>query len=273
MRRQRAKHAPVPEVASYRGRRHFGVLGAAAAVLVLVGLVLILVRPLGMRFSGFLLLGLTALLVLDHLLDRWAGRSRAGWRWRLVFRGAVALVLVPLVLIEGVVIAEGHQKPSGAVPDAVIVLGAGVNGRSPSLSLQTRLDAALAYLETYPEIPAVLTGGQGYGEEITEAQCMYDYLTEQGVDSERLILEEQATNTAENFEFSRELLWQAGIDPVMDTVAVVTNDFHIARARLLAAKKGYGFTVGVPAKLPWLHLEVNYYLREAFAVVKSTLFD
>lgn len=53
----------------------------------------------------------------------------------------------------------------------------------------------------------------------------------------------------------------------------MTNDFHIARARLLAAKKGYGFTVGVPAELPWLHLEVNYYLREAFAMVKSALFD
>ena len=65
---------------------------------------------------------------------------------------------------------------------------------------------------------------------------MYDYLTERGVDARRLILEENATNTAENFDFSRELLRQAGIDPVMDTVAVVTNDFHIARARLLAAR-------------------------------------
>lgn len=44
---------------------------------------------------------------------------------------------------------------------------------SPSLSLKTRLDAALAYLEEYPEIPAVLTGGTGYGEEISEADaCM-----------------------------------------------------------------------------------------------------
>lgn len=273
MRRQRAKHAPVPEVASYRGRRLPGAMTAAAAVLVFVGLVLILVRPLGMRFSGFLLLGMTALLVLEQLLNQWARWSRRGWWCRLGFRAAVALVLIPLILIEGVVIAEGRQEPSGQEPDAVIVLGAGVNGTQPSLSLQTRLDAALVYLKAYPEIPVVLTGGQGYGEEITEAQCMYDYLTERGVDARRLILEENATNTAENFGFSEELLRQAGIDPVMDTVAVVTNDFHIARARLLAARKGYGFTVGVPAELPWLHLEVNYYLREAFAVVKSALFD
>ena len=67
--------------------------------------------------------------------------------------------------------------------DAVIVLGAGVNGTEPSLSLRTRLDAALEYLEYWPDIPAVLTGGTGYGEEISEAQCMYDYLTEHGVDA------------------------------------------------------------------------------------------
>ena len=157
--------------------------------------------------------------------------------------------------------------------DAVIVLGAGVNGTEPSLSLRTRLDAALDYLERWPEIPVILTGGQGYGEEITEAACMYAYLTEHGVDPQRLILEEHAGNTSENFFLSWEKLEQVGVDPAQATVAVVTNDFHIARARLIAQKQGYGHTVGVPAPLPWLHLEVNYFLREAFAMVKSLVFD
>ena len=170
-------------------------------------------------------------------------------------------------------IAEGHREAAEKTPDAVIVLGAGVNGTSPSLSLKTRLDAALSYLEAYPDIPVVLTGGQGYGEDITEAACMYDYLTARGVEPERLILEEDASNTAENFEFSAPLLEAAGVEIGTDTVAVVTNDFHIARSRLIAAKKGYGVTYGVGAPIPWPHLEVNYYLREAFAVVKSVLFD
>ena len=102
---------------------------------------------------------------------------------------------------------------------------------------------------------------------------MYDWLTARGVDPERLILEERAGNTAENFDFSRELLEERGIDPDGNLVAVVTNDFHIARSRLIAAKQGYGHAFGVPAKLPWVHLEINYYLREAFAVVKTVLFD
>lgn len=273
MRRQRAKHRPVPVVSSYRGRRLRQAMPWLAVLPVLPGLVLILIRPLGMRFSGFLLLALAAVLLAEAFLDRWARRAKTGWWCQLAFRAILALVLIPLVMIEACVIHEGGKVPPQEGADAVIVLGAGVNGTQPSLSLRTRLDAAADYLTANPDIPAVLTGGQGYGEEITEAACMYDYPTEHGVDADRLILEEAASNTAENFAFSRELLKEAGVDPSADTVAVVTNDFHIARAKLLAARNGYGHAVGVPAELPWIHLEINYYLREAFAMVKSFFFD
>lgn len=244
-----------------------------AAVLALAGVVLMTVRAWGMRFSGFLLVGLAVILAAALLLDRWAAGSKTGrlcWR---IFQTALTLVLVPLIIIEMYVINVGHSDLSALPADAVVVLGAGVNGTQPSLSLHTRLNAALDYLEENPDIPVVLTGGKGYGEEITEAQCMYDWLTAHGVDGGRLILEEQAGNTAENFAFSKELLEKQGIDPAEDNVAVVTNDFHIARSRLIAARQGYGHAFGIPARLPWRHLEVNYYLREAFAMVKTWIFD
>ena len=244
-----------------------------AAVCAVLGLLLVFIRSLGIRFSGFLLLGAAVLLAMEVLLDRWTRRDRRGWWCRLAFRTAVALVLVPLAILEGYVIAEGRQPPAEDKPAAVIVLGAGVNGTEPSLSLRTRLDKALDYLERWPDIPAVLTGGTGYGEEISEASCMYDYLTEHGVEPERLILEDQASNTAENFALSKPLLYEAGVDPARDTVAVVTNDFHIARSELIASREGYGHVVGIPAPLPWAHLEINYHLREAFALVKTFLLD
>ena len=244
-----------------------------AAVLALAGAVLLTVRAWGMRFSGFLLVGLAAVLVLELLLGHWAKASKTGRLCRRIFQTALTLVLVPLICIEIYVINVGSSDPSALPADAVVVLGAGVIGTQPSLSLYTRLTAALDYLEENPEIPVVLTGGRGYGEEITEARCMYDWLTARGVDPARLILEEQAGNTAENFAFSRKLLEERGIDPAEDNVAVVTNDFHIARSRLIAARQGYGYAFGVPAELPWLHLEVNYYLREAFAMVKTWIFD
>ena len=244
-----------------------------AAVLALAGVVLMTVRAWGMRFSGFLLVGLAVILAAALLLDRWAAGSKTGRLCRRIFQTALTLVLVPLICIEIYVINVGRSDLSALPADAVVVLGAGVNGTQPSLSLYTRLTAALDYLEENPDIPAVLTGGKGYGEEITEAQCMYDWLTAHGVDGGRLILEEQAGNTAENFAFSKELLEKQGIDPAEDNVAVVTNDFHIARSRLIAARQDYGHAFGIPARLPWRHLEVNYYLREAFAVVKTWIFD
>ena len=70
-----------------------------------------------------------------------------------------------------------------------------------------------------------------------------------------------------------ELMRAAGVDPAESRVAVVTNDFHMARSELIAARQGYGDVAGVPAPLPWAHLTVNYYLREAFALVKTFLFD
>ena len=244
-----------------------------AALLSLAGVVLMTVRAWGMRFSGFLLAGLAAVLIVALLLDRWAVVSKTARLCRRIFQTALTLLLVPLICIEIYVINIGRSDLSALPADAVVVLGAGVNGTQPSLSLYTRLTAALDYLEENPGIPVVLTGGKGYGEEITEARCMYDWLTAHGVDGRRLILEEQAGNTAENFAFSRELLEKQGIDPAEDQVAVVTNDFHIARSRLIAARQGYGHAFGIPARLPWRHLEVNYYLREAFAMVKTWIFD
>lgn len=77
MRRQRAKGPSVPEVSSYRGRRLRRMVPWLAAAAALLGLVLVLIRPLGMRFSGFLLLGAAALLVMDLLLGQWAAVARA----------------------------------------------------------------------------------------------------------------------------------------------------------------------------------------------------
>ena len=87
------------------------------------------------------------------------------------------------------------------------------------------------------------------------------------------MLEERSTNTAENFRYSKELLEQRGLDTETAVIAVVTNDFHCFRAHMIAQKQGFGTVIDVPAELPWWWLTANYYLREAFAVVKTALFD
>ena len=156
--------------------------------------------------------------------------------------------------------------------DAVIVLGAGVNGETPSLILWSRITAAAAYLEGHPDVPVVLSGGQGPGEAISEAACMRRELTARGVEEDRLLLEDRSTSTAENFAFSKELLEAHGIDTDTAVIAVVTSDFHCFRAHLIARRAGLT-VIDVPAEVDWLLLNANYYIREFFALGKTLIFD
>ena len=247
------------------------VLWALAALLLLVSVLSLTVVP-GIRFSGLLSLALAGVCVLAVFLGRWAEKSRVGKRCQRIFLAGLSAALLLFLLVEGLLLSHGERDRSALPADAVIVLGAGVNGETPSLMLQSRIDAAAEYLNAHPDIPAVLSGGQGNGENITEAECMRRQLTAMGIGESRLLLEERSTSTAENFAFSKEVLRQAGIDPETAVVAVVTNDFHCFRAHLIAQREGLT-VLDVPAEVPWLLLNVNYYVREFFALGKTLIFD
>lgn len=238
----------------------------------LLGLAL-LVIPSGMRFTGYLLMGSAALEVMWMFLGRWAQTSKAG-RWcRRIFAAGLAAVAAVLCAFEIAIISHGEADNSAIPVDAVIVLGAGVNGETPSAALWSRIQAAREYLKEHPDVPVVLSGGQGPGEEISEAEAMYRAMRN-GSEAEdaRYLLEERSTSTAENFAYSKELLAARGIDPDTAVLAVVTNDFHCFRTHLIARRAGLR-TIDVPAELPWWWLTANYYVRESFALVKTLLFD
>ncbi len=120
----------------------------------------------------------------------------------------------------------------------VIVLGCKVNGTRPSQYLYKRCAAAAEYLKGNPETVAILSGGQGPDENISEAQCMLETLSEMGVDESRLILEDKSTNTRENLEFSKAIIEENGLS---SEVLIVTNEFHEYRAKLLCDKIGLSF--------------------------------
>jgi len=242
-----------------------------AVALALMGIILRAVP--GIRFSSYLSFCLAGLCLLWYLLGRWAERSVWGRRCRKIFLFGCTALLLLLGVLEGLIITQGERDNDAIPVDAIIVLGAGVNGERPSLTLRTRIDAAAAYMEKHPDVPVVLSGGQGPSELITEAECMRRELRR---DSEgwnaRLLLEEHSTSTAENFAFSKELLQEYGLDTETAVIGVVTNDFHIFRAKLIAQREDL-HTLGVPAELPWWWLTANYYVREAFALVKTVIFD
>jgi uncharacterized SAM-binding protein YcdF (DUF218 family) len=147
--------------------------------------------------------------------------------------------------------------------DVLIVLGAGVHGYTPTEPLRKRLDSTLEYMNENKNAYVIVSGGQGPQEKIMEAWAMGVYLIERGADADKIILEGKATSTSENFSYSKEI-----IDKQFPNakIAVLTNDFHIYRAKRLAKLSGLDVTT-VHAETP-LNGRVSTYLRELLAVVK-----
>lgn len=221
------------------------------------------------RFTGFLCFCAAAVMTVFGLLTRWAG-TYAWAKWaRRALLVLVAAGFIFFAVLEVWVVSWARTDDETDV-SAVIVLGAGVNGTTPSLSLAVRLQAALDYVAERPDIPIIVTGAQGPGEAISEARCMADWLIAHGVAADRIWLEEQATDTVENIRYSKELLVSHGMDPTAN-YAVVTSDYHLCRAAYLWRLP---YMVPVAAHMPGRYwpLTVNYYIREAFAMASQLVF-
>jgi uncharacterized SAM-binding protein YcdF (DUF218 family) len=157
-----------------------------------------------------------------------------------------------------------------AETDWCILLGAGLRGDRPTLTLKCRIDTAAAYLTKHPKMRVVVSGGQGPGESITEAEAMRRGLVQGGVDPARILLEDKSTSTAENLRYSRDVIKKAGGNDAA-LVSVISSDFHLFRVGLLAHRQGLQVCL-VPARTPW-YLLPNTCGREYFALIKSVILD
>ena len=154
--------------------------------------------------------------------------------------------------------------------DYLIVLGAAVRGDTPSRALVERMEAARAYLLSHPDAVAIVSGGQGDGENLSEAEAMYKWLTANGIDGSRLIIEDRATSTYENLKYSFDIINSRGQEQDI-SIAVVTSEYHIYRAKLLADSLG-AEVGGIPAKTSAPAVKLNYFIREAFGVTYQWIF-
>ena len=182
-------------------------------------------------------------------------------------RIAAAIVLAAGIAVFGVIEAPIVAGARTDAPDDVeylVVLGAGLHGDVPSLSLTDRLEGALAWLEAHPDCVAVVSGGQGPGETMTEGEAMGIWLEARGIDPSRIIVEDRATSTQENLEYSFALIRGRGGEPD-GNCAIVTSEYHLYRAKALAARQGVE-CFGVAARTSWPTLMLNYFIREGFAV-------
>lgn len=194
-------------------------------------------------------------------------RKRKVGKFLLSFFGGILVVGTGFALVLAVLMLSHafFTPPEG--DETVIVLGCRVRGEEPSKSLRRRIDAAEIYLKEHPDAKAILSGGQGNDELISEAEAMKRALASRGIAEERLILEERSTSTEENLAFSAEIIREKGLN---EKVAVVTDSYHQYRAKLMADRAGLKARA-CNAKTP-LFVFPTYFLRDLLGVAAAIVF-
>ena len=221
-------------------------------------------RTPGFSFSSYVLWGCAGLVIVYRILG-WMKKKFP--KFSKALRTILTLCLcagLVLAAVTGVFIGRAGKGDADKDCDYVIVLGAGVNGTVPSLILSERINRAYEYLTENPDVICIVSGGQGPGEDITEAKCMYDRLVSKGIDPERIWQEDKSTSTRENIRFSLEVI-EAKTGRRPTEAAIISNEFHLFRAGLFAQEQDLTM-IGVPAKTTWFSLRANYFLREIVAV-------
>jgi uncharacterized SAM-binding protein YcdF (DUF218 family) len=239
-------------------------------LVVIIGLLFVLFgKSIGVLFVIANILGVIMIMFLSNLYKK---TGRLWFRWASwIGKIAYCLFLLSFILIEGFIIYE-LQESKKVDPhniDFVIILGAGLHGEKPSKTLETRLEAGAHFLMVNRDIPVVVSGGQGPGESISEAAAMGMYLKNAGIEENRIFYENKSTTTYENLKYSKQLIEQLGLKE--PTVLIITNDYHIVRAKMIAKEVGFR-NYGLGADSPFF-VKINYFIREYFGIVKTWFFQ
>lgn len=219
--------------------------------------------------SVFCMLGIVLLVYgyveLKFNIDIWGHIPKI---YRMIITTLFTIGLVIFIGIESIIIYNGHHHDTQK-PDYLVVLGAGLRGRSISASLLYRLETALDFHDMYPDLKIVVSGGQGEGEDMTEALAMKNFLVDNGVDPSLIIMEDKSTNTYENFLYTKNVLEEETRKEDF-TITIISNNFHMYRAKFLAKEVGFN-TYGYPAPSHKASALV-FYVREFFGIVKAYIF-
>jgi len=254
-------------------RRNITIITAVIATIISSTVyILMRLRVSHMHAILIFVVGLSVLIVIFLILWTLGANekySRLAKILRRYYYVCVSIGLIFFIFLQ-VLIISGSRTEEADV-DAIIILGAGLINNRPSLILASRLEAAISYVQTRDGIPIITTGGLGQGQTITEAEAMARYLIARGVDENRIWREDASTNSHENINFAKNVMLQNGIDPENAKVAIVSNEFHLYRAKIVAQKAGLN-AVGVAAETPGLHRKLIYFFRETFSLVNEFVF-
>ena len=218
----------------------------------------------GLVVSAVLVLYMVFLPII-HAWIRKAWKKK-GIRWLLIGMGGMLVGIATLATVEtGCMIRANLKRP--AENATAVVLGCRVYGERASLSLVERLEAAYIYLEENPGAVCVVSGGQGPGENISEAECMYRWLVNQGIDASRIYKEDKSISTEENIAFSKAVIENNGLN---SNIAIITSEYHSYRAGVIAEKNELSYGTASGQTAVWLF--PTYYVRELYAILAEWIF-
>ncbi len=192
----------------------------------------------------------------------------------------IILIFVAFILEEYFVIKEYKNDEKliceNKNVDYVIILGARVYGEKPSQSLVERIKKASEFLHKNKLVKVIASGGKGVNEKISEALAIKRELLKLGISEERIILEDKSRNTIQNFEFSLKKIKEDNPQKNKKNILIVTNNYHIFRAKNIAKslgyeKEGYKF-YGLPAKTPLIFIPKSHF-REFLSNIKFFILD
>ena len=177
----------------------------------------------------------------------------------------LCVIAASFLIVEGIIFSHMRGKAAVNETEYLVILGCRVNGSLASLPLLRRGYNAVNYLKRHEDVKAVITGGQGPGENITEAEAMRRLLAENGIGEERILIEDKSRSTIENLRFSNELY-----NLLDKNIVIVTSDYHMFRSLSIAKKLGYKNVAGIAASSQ-LSVLPAYLLREYAAVMYYVL--
>lgn len=187
-------------------------------------------------------------------------------------RNTVLILLALLILAyaaTGAVIMMNGNGIEGEF-QYLLVLGTTVEGTEPSPMLRDRINAAYDYLTAHPDVVCVVSGYKSGNGLISEAVCMFNELTEMGIDPGRILVEQNASSTLENLEFSLDLIEEkTGSRP--DTIGILSSEFHLLRASMFATEYGVNYYT-IPAKTSDFPTFLYWFAREIIMVWYYSIF-
>lgn len=155
------------------------------------------------------------------------------------------------------------SKYTATDQSVIIILGCQIRGSEPSMTLRARCNAAAEYLNEHPKAVAIATGGQGADEDLSEGQCIYNLLTDAGIDGNRIYIEDKSTNTDQNIANAKKIIDENDLANNGE-VAVATSEYHQYRARLICKKNGLTAS-SVPSRSS-KYAKPTFFTREVFGV-------